>query len=155
MLAHNRLLHRLLLGALIAMVFTVPLYGKDIKVPTPKEFGIYIKTAGGLKKIMPNVVFEEQGMIFIESNNPPRFPLKDMEYFVIYGTHNMDVLTMNPLLFVQASPLGKTRFMFGKNIDLTAQKKGENLYMVKPKGLLGRGYYCLWIEDTVWDFVIE
>jgi hypothetical protein len=154
MFTHNRL-HRLLMGVLIVTIFASPLFGKDIKIPTPKEFGVYIKTDAGLKKILPNVVFDQEGMIFIESNTPPRFALKDVEQFVIYGTHNMDVLTLNPLLFVQASPLGKTRFMFGKNIDLTVQKKGTNLYSAKPKGLLGRGYYCLWIEDTAWDFVIE
>jgi hypothetical protein len=148
-------LNRVLIGAFITMFLAFPLYGKDTKTPTPKEFGTYIKTAAGLKRITPNIVFDEKGVIFIESNNPPRFALKDMEYFVVYGAQNMEVLTMNPLLFVQASPLGKARFIFGKNIDVVVQKKATNLHTVKPKGLLGRGYYCLWIEDTAWDFVIE
>jgi hypothetical protein len=148
-------LRPVLIGLFIALFLAFPLYGKDTKAPTPKEFGTYVKTTKGLQKITPNVVFDEGGMIFIESNNPQRFALADTEYFVMYGTHNIDVLTMNPLLFVQASPLGKTRFIFGKNVEVVIQKKGNNLYTIKPKGLLGRGYYSLWIEDTAWDFVIE
>jgi hypothetical protein len=146
---------RVLLVALITLFFFSPLYAKDTKISTPKEFGTYVKTTAGLKRLTPNVVFDQDSVIFIESNNPQKFALKDLEQFVIYGPHNVEVLTMNPMLFVQASPLGKTRFIFGKNVDITVQKRGTNLYTVKPKGLLGRGYYSLWIEDTAWDFVIE
>ncbi len=146
---------RVLIILFVAFFFALPLYAKEDKIPTPKEFGTYFKTTGGLKRLTPNMVFDENGLIFMESNNPARFFLKDVQYFVIYGPHNMDVLTLNPLLFFQAGPLGKPRYAFGKNIEYTVQKKGNNLYVVKAKGLLGRGYFCLWIEDTVWDFVIE
>ena len=101
---------RVLTGVIIAFLLLSPLYAKEVKVQTPKEFGTYIKTSAGLKRLTPNVVFDEQGMIFIESNNPARFPLKDLEHFLIYGPHNMEVLTMNPLLFVQASASRQTAF---------------------------------------------
>jgi hypothetical protein len=133
----------------------VPLYGKEDKITAPKEFGTYIKTTVGLKRLVPNMVQDEKGLIFVESNKPPVYALKDFEYFVIYGPRNMEVLTINPLLFIQASPLGKPRYIFGKNIEYVVQKRGDNLFTIKPKGLMGRGYFCLWIEDTAWDFVIE
>ena len=146
----------LLTIAFLAAVFLAgPSFAKDDKIATPKEFGTYIKTSAGLKRLVPNIVQDNNGMLFIESNKPQVFPLKDVEYFVIYGPRNMEVLTINPLLFLQASGLGKPRYMFGKNIEYTTQKKGNNLFVIKPKGLMGRGYFCLWIEDTAWDFVIE
>ena len=146
---------RILISLVIALTFTLPLYGKDERVPTPKEFGVYIKTAGGTKRLLPNVVFDDKGMLFIESNRPQRFMLKDLDYFIVYGSHNIEVLTINPLLFLQASGVGKPRYIFGKNVEFTVQNKGNNLFVVKPKGLLGRGYFCLWIEDSAWDFVVE
>jgi hypothetical protein len=133
----------------------VPLYGKEDKITAPKEFGTYIKTTAGLKRLVPNMVQDEKGLIFVESNKPPVYALKDFEYFVIYSPRSMEALTINPLLFIQASPLGKPRYIFGKNIEYTAQKRGDNLFLIKPKGLMGRGYFCVWIEDTAWDFVIE
>ncbi|MDR2017503.1 MAG: hypothetical protein LBQ00_01265 [Syntrophobacterales bacterium] len=148
-------LHTVITALLIMVFSTVPLYGKDDKIVTPKEFGTYIQTTGGLKRIVPNIVQDQNGMLFVESNKPAVYALKDFEYFVLYGPQNMEVLTLNPLLFLQASPLGKPQYMFGKNIEFTTQKKGNNLYTVKPKGLMGRGYFCLWIEDAAWDFVIE
>jgi hypothetical protein len=148
-------LHSVITAFLIILFLAFPLYGKEDKVTTPKEFGAYIKTSAGLKRLIPNMVQDQNGMIFVESNKPPVYALKDFEYFVIYGPRNMDVLTINPLLFLQASPLGKPRYIFGKNIDYVIQKRGNNLFTIKPKGLIGRGYFCLWIEDTAWDFVIE
>jgi hypothetical protein len=148
-------LHSVITAFLIILFLAFPLYGKEDKVTTPKEFGAYIKTSAGLKRLIPNMVQDQNGMIFVESNKPPVYALKDFEYFVIYGPRNMDVLTINPLLFLQASPLGKPRYIFGKNIDYAIQKRGNNLFIIKPKGLIGRGYFCLWIEDTAWDFVIE
>ena len=150
----STLLRRILICAIAVLVFGPLLHAKDDKA-APKEFGAYVKTSTGLKRLVPNIVFDQNGMLFIESNNPARYALKDVEHFVIYGTHNMNVLTMNPLLFLQASPLGKPRYMFGKNIEFVIQNKGSDLFTIKPKGLLARGYYCLWIEDTAWDFVIE
>ena len=29
------------------------------------------------------------------------------------------------------------------------------MYIIKPKGLLGRGYYSIWINDTAWDFMLD
>jgi hypothetical protein len=150
-----RMLCRILTGVIITLFVALPLFGKDDKIATPKEFGAYVKTTGGLKRLLPNVVQEENGMLFVESNSPPRYALKDVEYFIIYGTHNMDVLTLNPLVFARASALGKARYIFGKNIEFALQKRGNNQFVIKPKGLLGRGYFSLWIEDTAWDFIIE
>lgn len=137
----------------ILMVCT-PLYGKDDKV-NPKEVGVYAKTNKGLIRILPNIVFDVQGILYIESNDPVHFLLKDIEHFVIYGQYNIDVLTLNPMAFLGISPLGKPRFLFGKNVDFELKKRGNDLYSVKPKGLLGRGYYSLWINDTAWDFVLD
>jgi hypothetical protein len=62
---------------------------------------------------------------------------------------------MNPLLFIQQSPLGKARFMFGKDVGIEIKKKGDDLYTAKPKELMGRGYFSLWIDDSAWDFIVE
>jgi hypothetical protein len=150
----NRTFYGILLLSFIICLAAVPLYGKNDKLP-PKEFGIYMMTGGGLKRIIPNVVFDENGILYVESNNPQRFALKDVNYLVVYGKHDMQVLTVNPLLFIQASRLGKPRYGFGNNVEFETKKKGSDLYTVKPKGLLGRGYFCLWINDTAWDFIIE
>jgi len=133
---------------------TIPLYGKDNRAQ-PKEFGVYIMTDKGLKRLLPNIVNSGGEMPFIENNNPHRYALKDIDYFVLYGKYNMEVLTVNPLLFMQASSLGKTRYLFGKDIAFVMKNIGKDLFSVKPKELLGRGYFCLWIEDTAWDFIIE
>ncbi|MCX5816013.1 MAG: hypothetical protein NTX75_07170 [Proteobacteria bacterium] len=144
----------ILIFILLIALFSMPLYAKDDKVQ-PKEYGVYIKTQKSLVRLMPNMVFDERGVFYIESNNPARFVLKDIGYFIIYGQYETNVLTFNSLLFFQPSPLGKQRYIFGKDIDITVKKQGTDLYSVKQKGLLSRGYYCLWINDTVWDFIIE
>ncbi|MCX5811593.1 MAG: hypothetical protein NT178_03495 [Proteobacteria bacterium] len=142
----------------ICMILVVlagsPLYGKEEKI-MPKEPGVYIKTDKPLIRLLPNIVFNEKGLLFIESNNPEHFLLKNTEYFVVFGKYNINVVTLNPLLFINASPLGKPRFILGKDIEIDIKNIGSDLYILKPKALMGRGYYCLWIEDTVWDFVIE
>jgi hypothetical protein len=140
----------LLLLALVAS----PLYGKEEKVQ-PKEYGIYLKTSQSLIRLLPNIVFNEQNVLYVESNKPQQFLLKDVQYFVVYGKYDISVLTINPMLFFQASSLGKPRFMLGKEIAIDVKNIGGDLYTVKPKALLGKGYYCLWVEDQVWDFVIE
>ncbi len=145
----------LFMSLLAVLCVAAPLYAKDDKLVTPKEFGAYLKTEAGLKRLVPNVVFDENGILYLETNSPPRFPLKDVDYFVLYGKHDVQVLTVNPLLFMQASRLGKARYGFGKNVEFDLKKRGNDLYTVKPKGLLGRGYFCLWINDTAWDFIIE
>jgi hypothetical protein len=124
-------------------------------VAMPKEPGVYIQTAKVQKRLLPNIVFEEQGVIYLESNNPQRFPLGEVQSFVLYGKYDMQYLTLNPLLFLAQSPLGKARYAFGKDIEIEVSKKSDLLYVVKPKGLFGRGYYTLWINDSAWDFVIE
>lgn len=130
------------------------LHGKE-DFAKPKEFGVYVKTEKGLKRLVPNIVFDEKGILYIESNNPPRFLLKDVQFFVIYGKYDVSVLTLNPMLFFQPSPLGKQRYIFGKEIAFDLKKKSDNLYVVKSKELLGRGYTALWINDSAWDFMIE
>lgn len=145
----------ILLSMLVAVFIVGSAYAAKDDVVTPKEFGVYVKTDKGMKRIIPNIVFEQEGLFYVEINNPQRFLLKDVRYFVIYGKYEMDYLTLNNLLFFEQSPLGKARFMFGKDVELDVKKKSNLLYVVKPKGLFGRGYYSLWIEDSAWDFIIE
>ena len=143
--------------ALAALVFTlgaVALHAKE-DVATPKEYGVYVKTPKTLKRLLPNIVFDEKGVLYIESNNPQRFPLAEVQQFIIYGKYDTKYLTLNPMLFVTETPLHKSRFLFGKDIQLEVTKKSDTLYTAKPKSLFGRGYYSLWINDTAWDFVIE
>ena len=64
-----------------------PLHAAKDDVPTPKEYGVYVKTATKLVRILPNIVFQDGAMLYIESNNPPHFPLKDIKYFIFYGKH--------------------------------------------------------------------
>ncbi len=141
----------LLLVALVAG----PLYAKEEKVQQPKEYGVYLKTTQSLVRLLPNMVFNEQGLLYVESNKPQQFMLKDIQYFVVYGKYDVKVLTINPLVFFQASAVGKPRFKLGQDVPIDVKDNGKGLYTVKPKALLGRGYFCLWIEDEVWDFVIE
>ncbi len=143
--------------ALAVLAFTlgaVALHAKE-DVATPKEYGVYIKTPKTLKRLLPNIVFDEKGVLFIESNNPQRFSLAEVQQFVIYGKYDTKYLTLNPMLFITQTPLHKSRFLFGKDIELEVAKKSDTLYTAKPKALFGRGYYSLWINDTAWDFVIE
>ena len=144
----------MLISVLLIALFSIPLYAKDDNVQ-PKEYGVYVKTQKSLVRLMPNMVYDERGVFYVESNNPARFVLKDIEYFIIYGQYEMNVLTFNSLLFFKPSPLGKQRYIFGKDIDITTKKQGTDLFSIKQKGLLSRGYYCFWINDTVWDFIIE
>lgn len=148
------IIRKVLMCVLLISMVSTPLYGKDDKLK-PKEFGVYIKTQKALQRLMPNIVFDEKGILFIETNNPPHFLLKDIEYFVVYGKYDIKVLTMNPLLFIQQSSLGKVRFVFGKDVGIEIKKKGDDLYTVKPKELMGRGYFSLWINDSAWDFIVE
>jgi hypothetical protein len=139
----------------LSLAGVMPARAKDEKIQAPKEYGVYAKTAQGLKRILPNIVFDEKGLLYVVSNNPQRFLLKDIEYFLVYGKYDTQYLTMNPLLFVAQDRLGKVRYMFGKEVPIETAKKGTDLYLVKPKGLFGRGYFSLWIHDTAWDLVIE
>jgi hypothetical protein len=129
--------------------------GASDPVPTLKEFGVYAKTDKGVKRILPNLVSDDGGVYYLEPNKPQTFPLGTIEYFVIFGRYETQYLTLNPMRPWRPSPIGIPRVMFGKDLDLTVTKKGDNLYTAKPKGLFGRGYYALWIEDTAWDFVVE
>ena len=138
------------------IVFNIhTLFAKEQKIIKPKEFGVYVKTKTGLVRLLPNLVFEEEGIFFLESNKPQTFPLKDVQYFIMYGQYDLNVLTFNPLLFYSTSLVGKQRYIFGKDIEITVNKQKDDLYVIKTKGLLGRGYFCLWINDSAWDFIIE
>jgi len=146
---------RVLICILLIFMTCSSVYAKDDKI-SPKEPGVYIKTDKGLKRLLPNIVFtDDKGVLYIESNNAVHFTLKDVEYFVFFGKYDFTYLTLNPMIFFQASPLGKPAFIFGKNIDMEMKKIGTDLYTIKPKGLLGRGYYSLWIEDSAWDFILD
>jgi len=140
--------------SVVFLLSAATLYSKD-DFAKPKEFGIYVKTEKGLTRLTPNIVFDEKGLLYIEMNNPPRFLLKNIEFFVVYGKYDLKVLTMNPMLFFQPSPLGKMRYVFGKEIGFDLKKRSDDLHIVKPKELLGRGYTSLWINDSAWDFIIE
>lgn len=131
------------------------LHASKDDVVTPKEYGVYVKTVKHTKRILPNIVFENDTVFYVESNNPQHFELKEVQYFIIYGKYSTEFLTLNNLLFFEQSPLGKARFLFGKDMEVDVTKKSDTLHVVKPKGLFGRGYYCLWINDTAWDFIIE
>ena len=150
----NKLLAVVLLASLMVAFCGATLHAKE-DVVTPKEYGVYVKMKKTTKRLLPNIVFDEKGVLFLESNNPPRFPLAELELFIIYGKYDIQFLTLNPMLFVTETPLGKSRFLFGKEIELEVAKKSDVLYTVKPKALFGRGYYSLWINDSAWDFVIE
>ncbi|HVN96166.1 MAG TPA: hypothetical protein VMT62_07040 [Syntrophorhabdaceae bacterium] len=145
---------RILICILLIMLVAIPLYAKDDKI-NPKEPGAYIKTSQGLKRLLPNIVFDEEGLIYVEANNPVHFLLKDVQYFVFSGKYDFKVLTLNPMRFLGPSPLGKPRLAFGKNVDFDIKQIGPDLYTIKPKGLLGRGYFSLWINETAWDFILD
>ncbi len=144
-----------LLCCIVMGVFSLTLHAKNEKISAPKEHGTYIKTSKGLIRLLPNIVFDEKGIVFLEANDPAHFFLKDFQYFVIYGKYEMSVLTLNPMLFMQPSALGKPRFAFGKNVDFDIKPQGTDLYIIKPRGLLGRGYYSIWINETAWDFILD
>jgi len=148
------LLCKTLCAVFVCFIAVTLLHGKD-DFTKPKEFGVYVKTEKGLKRLVPNIVFNEKGVLFVELNNPARFLLKDVQFFVVYGKYDLTVLTLNPLLFFQPSPLGKQRYILGKAIAFDLKKKSDDLCVVKPKELLGRGYMALWINDSAWDFIIE
>ena len=127
------LLKTLCMVSICLFVFTL-LHAKD-DFTKPKEAGVYVKTEKGLKRLVPNIVFDEKGVLFVELNNPSRFLLKDVQFFVMYGKYDLKVLTLNPLLFLQPSPLGKQRYILGKAIAFDLKKKADDLYVVKPKEL--------------------
>ena len=151
--------------ALFCLFSAAPLYAKNEKpakggkaaktVAGIKEYGTYVKLTKGYVRILPNIVFDEGNVFFIESNNPPHYFLKDLEYFVVYGQHDMSVLTVNPMGFYQPTSLGKPRLAFGKAIGIDVKPQGKDMYIIKPKGLLARGYYSIWINDTAWDFILD
>jgi hypothetical protein len=139
---------------LAVLLFVCPAFAaKDAS--TPDEYGVYAKTDKGLVRIVTSVVFDDETVLYIESNKPTRFHLNAVEYFVIYGKHDMQYLTLNNLKPFQIGPLGIPRYMLGPDIPVTVQKKSDLLYTVRPKGLFGRGYYALWINDSAWDFIID
>lgn len=130
-------------------------FAKDEKISV-KETGVYVKTNKGLKRLLPNIVFtNENGVYYTEPNNPPHFLLKDLDSFVFYGTYNFQYLTFNPMTPLDVSSLGKPSFMFGRDIEIDLKKIGADLYTVRPKRLLGRGYHSFWINDTAWDFILD
>jgi hypothetical protein len=146
--------YRLLICIFLILMLGSGVYAKDDKI-SPKEFGVHVKTDKGLKRLVPNIVFTEEEVFYVESNNPAHFLLKDVEYFVFYGKYDFTYLTLNPMVLLKVSPLGKSAFMFGKTINLEMKQIGTDLYTAKSKVLLGRGYYSLWIEDSAWDFILD
>jgi hypothetical protein len=130
-------------------------YAASDDVSVPKEYGVYAKTEKGLTRIISNIVHDEQRVLYVERTKPAIFPLNAVQYFIIYGKHDMQYLTLNNLKELPPTNLGIQRYMLGLEIDLEVRKKSDILYTVKPKGLFGRGYYALWINDAAWDFIIE
>lgn len=146
---------KIILPVLFFFFICASVYAKD-NIMKPKEPGVYIKANKGLARLLPNIVFEEQGVYFIEpTNNTPHFLLKDVEHLVLFGTYDMNVLTFNPMTPFRLSGLGKPRYMFGRDINIDVKQIGANLYTIKPKGLLGRGYHSLWINENAWDFILD
>jgi len=144
-----------LISALVALVLGGVGHAAGENVPVPKEYGVYAKTDRGLTRIVSNIVYDEQRVYYVERSNPVSFPLNGVQYFIIYGKHDMQYLTLNNMKPFQMTGLGVRRYMFGLEIGLDVRKRSDVLYTVKPKGLFGRGYYALWINDTAWDFIIE
>jgi len=145
---------------MLILILAVPVLGNSgyaagDDVPVPKEYGVYAKTEKGLTRIISNIVHDEQRVLYVERNKPVVFPLNAVQYFIIYGKHDMKYLTLNNLKEVPPTNLGIQRYMLGLEIALEVRKRSDILYTVKPKGLFGRGYYALWINDTAWDFIIE
>jgi hypothetical protein len=145
----------ILISALVALVLGGSGHAASENVPVPKEYGIYAKTGKGLTRIISNIVYDDQRILYLERNNPVSFPLNSVQYFIIYGKHDMPYLTLNNLKGFQMTSLGVRRYMLGPEVGLDVRKKTDILYTVKPKGLFGRGYYALWINDSAWDFIIE
>lgn len=151
----SALLRSIAVSCLMALLLVSPVHAAKENVPTPAEYGVYAKTAKGLTRITTNAVYDDQQIFYLEGNKPVHFPLNSIQYFVIYGKHEMQYLTLNNLKPFQMTPLGVPRFMFGLEVPLTVEKKSEVLYTAKPKGLFGRGYYALWINDSAWDFTVD
>jgi len=151
----RRFIARLAVTTALVLFMVLPVTAAGDTVPTPKEYGVYAKTDKGLKRILPNIVTDDNGVFYLEPNKPQSFALGSIEYFVVFGNYQTQYLTLNPLKPYQMSPVGIARVMFGKDVEITVTKRGDNLLTAKPKGLFGRGYYALWIEDTAWDFVVE
>jgi len=145
----------ILISALVALALGGSGHAASEDVPVPKEYGIYAKTDKGLTRIISNIVYEDQRILYLERSNPISFPLNSVRYFVIYGKHEMQYLTLNNLKPFQMTNFGVRRYMLGLDVGLDVRKISDILYTAKPKGLFGRGYYSLWINDTAWDFVIE
>jgi hypothetical protein len=145
----------LVISCFVALFFVGFARAAKETVQTPGEYGVYAKTEKGLTRIVTNVVFDDQRILYIESNKPARFHLNSIQYFIIYGKHDMQYLTLNSLKGFQMAPLGLPRFMLGAEVPVTVEQKNDLLYVVKPKGLFGRGYYALWINDSAWDFIVD
>lgn len=143
-----------LIFAMLTLLCT-PVFAAKQGEGAPKEFGLYAKTTKGLNRITPNIIFDQDDVLYVESNEPQRFPLNAIQHFIIYGKKDIAYLTLNPLLFFRQSPVGGTRFVLGKDIPIETTKIGESMYSIRPQGLFGRGYYCFWLEDVVWDFIVE
>ncbi len=143
------------ISGLVALFLVSPVHAAKENVPTPGEYGVYAKTGSGLTRIVTNPVYDDLRILYLESNKPAHFRINSIQYFVIYGKHDMQYLTLNILKPFQKTALGIERFMFGLEVPLTVQKKSDVLYVVRPKGLFGRGYYALWINDSAWDFFID
>jgi hypothetical protein len=79
--------YRVFICIVLILIIGSGAFAKDDKI-NPKETGVYIKTEKGLKRLLPNIVFEQEEMIYIESNNPAHFLLKDVEYFVFFGKYD-------------------------------------------------------------------
>jgi hypothetical protein len=92
----NRLVRLIVLVSLVVGPYCVALHAKE-DVVTPKEYGVYVKMKKTTKRLLPNIVFDEKGVLFVESNNPPRFPLAELELFIIYGKYDMKFLTLRHL----------------------------------------------------------
>ncbi len=142
-----RVLCKTLCVVFICLFAVTLLHGKD-DFTKPKEFGVYVKTEKGLKRLVPNIVFNEKGVLFVELNNPARFLLKRCSVFCHLRQIRFNSPYPEPFTFFQPSPLGKQRYILGKAIAFDLKKKSDDLYVVKPKELLGRGYMALWINDS-------
>jgi len=84
-------------ACLVAFSLAGVVRGADENVPVPKEYGVYAKTDKGLTRIIPNMIYDDQNILYVESSRPARFLLNSVQYFILYGKHDIQYLTLNSL----------------------------------------------------------
>ena len=85
------------MSCLVAFGLAGVVRAADENGPVPKEYGVFAKTDEGLTRIIPNMVYDDQRILYVESNKPAHFPLNSVQHFILYGKHDIQYLTLNSL----------------------------------------------------------